>query len=171
MWSSSFGCTRWRKIFNQGWKGWKYFFPRFVTILLLLIDSGRCGIIFLAPFKLYSSDLISTTKSPKYPNKDVFGFYKFIYLFSIFLRIKMSICFYLFIVYGMTEALMVALTATKQLRNVKTRGSVGKPIPNTRMKIVMLDNPKGLYFKIYRVFLNFYAYLHRCNVEVKVKIQ
>lgn len=43
----------------------------------------------------------------------------------------------------MSETSMVALTATKQLQNVKGRGSVGKPIPNTKVKIVASDYPEG----------------------------
>lgn len=46
----------------------------------------------------------------------------------------------------MSETSMIALTATKQLQNVRAGGSVGKPIPNTRAKIISIDDPKGEFW-------------------------
>lgn len=46
----------------------------------------------------------------------------------------------------MSETSMIALTATKQLQNIRTGGSVGKPIPNTRAKIIDTQDKTGSYF-------------------------
>lgn len=48
----------------------------------------------------------------------------------------------------MSETSMIALTATKQLQNVRSGGSVGKPIPNTRAKIISIDDPEGEFCNI-----------------------
>lgn len=43
----------------------------------------------------------------------------------------------------MSESSMVATTATKTMDHIKAAGSVGKPIPNTRAKIVSADDLHG----------------------------